>query len=115
MKLETSRAFNFRAWNGLLAYLAGDQVNSPVSRLAQSLLVPAAALLVFLMLWAVGAKNVETSLGQLPGPAKVWEQTVSLYQEHKEERAKEAAFDERMQKRFDNVIQIIYCKNFANI
>ncbi len=78
MNLATPKTFNFDAWNRLLVYLAGDQVNTPVSRLAQSVLIPAAALLVFLMLWSVGAKNVETSLGQLPGPAQVWEQTANL-------------------------------------
>lgn len=104
MTLATLKTFNFGAWNRLLGYLAGDQVNTPISRLAQSVLVPVAALLVFLMLWSVGAKNVETSLGQLPGPAQVWEQTVTLYNEHKEERAKEAAFNERMQKRLDKAI-----------
>jgi len=104
MNLANPRTFNFRAWNGLLAKLAGDQANAPLGRLAQSVLVPAAALLVFLMLWAVGAKNVETSLGQLPGPAKVWEQAVALYEEHKDERAKEAAFNERMQERLDKAV-----------
>jgi nitrate/nitrite transport system permease protein len=56
------------------------------------------------MLWAVGAQQVETSLGQLPGPAKVWEQAVALYGEHKDERAKAAAFNERMQKRLDKAV-----------
>jgi nitrate/nitrite transport system permease protein len=104
MKLATQRTFEFHAWNGLLAKLAGEQVNTPVGRLAQSVLVPAAALVIFLLLWAVGAKQVETSLGQLPGPAKVWEQTLALYDEHRQERAKEAAFDARMQQRLDKAI-----------
>ena len=104
MNLATPRTFNFRTWNGLLAKLAGEQANAPLGRLAQSVLVPAAALLVFLMLWAVGAKHVETSLGQLPGPAKVWEQAVALYEEHKDERAKEAAFNGRMQERLDKAV-----------
>ncbi|MGD8842895.1 MAG: ABC transporter permease [Gammaproteobacteria bacterium] len=79
-------------------------MNTPISRFAQSLLVPAAALLVFLMLWSVGAKHVETSLGQLPGPAQVWEQTLTLYAEHQDARGREAAFYQRMQKRLDKAI-----------
>ena len=51
------------------------------------------------MLWSAGAKNVQTSLGVLPGPAMVWEQSLSLYAEHKAERAKEDAFYGRLQKR----------------
>ena len=82
MNLATSKSFNLQSWNSILAYLAGDHVNGPAGRLARGVLVPAAALLVFLMLWAAGAKKVETSLGQLPGPVKVWEQTLALYQEH---------------------------------
>lgn len=70
----------------------------------QALMVPLIAFGVFLMLWSAGARNVETSLGQLPGPAKVWEQVITLYDEHKEERAKEEAFYSRMQERLDKAI-----------
>jgi nitrate/nitrite transport system permease protein len=63
------------------------------------IVVPAIAIGIFLVLWGAGASNVETSLGVLPGPAKVWEQTVTLYDEHKAEREKEAAFYDRMQEK----------------
>jgi nitrate/nitrite transport system permease protein len=85
----------------VLDFLGGERINAPVARLVQTTLIPVVALLVFLMLWSAGARNVETSLGQLPGPAKVWEQAVSLYQEHKDERARAAAFDARMEKRLE--------------
>ncbi len=62
-------------------------------------LVPLAALLVFLLLWSAGARNVETSLGVLPGPVQVWEQSMALYQEHQAERERADEFDERMDKR----------------
>ena len=104
MTFSNQKTFNLGAWNRLLAYLSGDQANAPLSRLAQTALVPIAAILVFLMLWAGGARNVETSLGQLPGPAKVWEQTLSLYDEHLQEREKETAFYERLQKRLDKAV-----------
>ena len=42
---------------------------------------------------------MQTSLGELPGPAQVWDQSLALYQEHRAEREKEAAFGERMKQR----------------
>ncbi|MCW8962920.1 MAG: ABC transporter permease [Gammaproteobacteria bacterium] len=77
--------------------MEGDDLNKRVTQLIHSLIVPIAAIGIFLMLWGAGAKNVETSLGVLPGPAKVWEQTVTLYGEHNAEKDKETAFYERMQ------------------
>lgn len=61
--------------------------------------VPLIAIGIFLAIWGGVASQIQTSLGQLPGPTKVWQQAVSLYDEHKEERAKEAAFYERQEKR----------------
>lgn len=61
--------------------------------------IPLMAMGLFLAIWGGLASQVQTSLGQLPGPTKVWQQTVSLYAEHKEERTKEAAFHERQDKR----------------
>jgi len=62
-------------------------------------LIPLIAIAIFLGLWHIGAKNVQTSLGQLPGPIQVWQQAGALYQEHRAERVKEAAFFERQEKR----------------
>lgn len=73
-------------------------------KLAMGLLIPSVALLIFMMLWSVGARQVQTSLGVLPGPAKVWEQTISLWDEHQAERIKEHAFYERLQKRIDKAV-----------
>ncbi|MGI9274162.1 MAG: ABC transporter permease [Endozoicomonas sp.] len=64
-----------------------------------SLLVPFLGVIVFLMLWSGAARNIDTSLGTFPGPAAVWEQMGSLYQEHQEQREKEEAFYERQEKR----------------
>ena len=61
--------------------------------------VPLVAIGMFLAVWGGLASQVQTSLGELPGPAKVWEQTVALFDEHKEERQKETAFHERQDKR----------------
>jgi nitrate/nitrite transport system permease protein len=56
-------------------------------------------IVIFLAIWDVAAKHVVTSLGNLPGPAAVWEQAGNLYQEHRAERAREAAFYVRQEAR----------------
>jgi nitrate/nitrite transport system permease protein len=73
--------------------------NEQFSLLVNKLGVPLVAIGLFLVLWAGIASQIQTSLGQLPGPAKVWEQTVVLFDEHKEERQKELAFYERQDNR----------------
>jgi nitrate/nitrite transport system permease protein len=70
-----------------------------VGRRLNALLVPLAAIALFLLAWAGAAKNVQTSLGQLPGPVQVWEQARGLLEEHRAEREKERAFHERQDKR----------------
>ena len=65
----------------------------------RSLFLPTIAIVLFLAFWAVIASQIQTSLGQLPGPAQVWGQTMVLLDEHNEERTKEAAFYERQEKR----------------
>ena len=67
--------------------------------MAKAILVPAIAFLVFLLIWGGAASQIETSLGKVPGPAKVWEQAMVLVDEHKEEREKEKHFYERQEKR----------------
>ncbi len=46
----------------------------------------------FLLLWGLLAPRVDTQLGQLPGPAQVWEAAVGLYDAWQTTRAEEAAF-----------------------
>ncbi len=66
---------------------------------------PLLGIILFLVLWHVAAKGVQTSLGALPGPVQVWEQAVNLVDEHNAERAREAAFDERQAKRKAEFLQ----------
>ncbi|MEJ2142766.1 MAG: ABC transporter permease [Gammaproteobacteria bacterium] len=61
--------------------------------------VPAMAIVLFLAIWGAIATQIQTSLGELPGPSKVWEQTMVLVDEHVAERKKEAAFIKRQEKR----------------
>ncbi|MDX1353769.1 MAG: ABC transporter permease, partial [Thiomicrorhabdus sp.] len=68
-------------------------------QLVQKLGIPLIAIGIFLAIWGAVASQIQTSLGAVPGPTKVWEQTVVLYDEHVEERTKEEAFYERQEKR----------------
>ncbi|NNG13942.1 MAG: ABC transporter permease [Gammaproteobacteria bacterium] len=62
-------------------------------------IAPAIAFLIFLLVWGISASQIETSLGVVPGPAKVWEQAQVLVDEHTEERNKADAFYARQEKR----------------
>ncbi|NIB39996.1 ABC transporter permease [Pseudomaricurvus alkylphenolicus] len=81
--------------NQVLSPKAKDMVNN-ITRMA---VIPLLGILGFLLLWSAAAQNIDTSLGKFPGPAAVWEQFGSLYEEHTTERGKEAAFYERQEKR----------------
>ena len=70
-----------------------------IKKTVNKLGVPLIAIAIFLAIWSGLASQVHTSLGAVPGPAKVWEQTLTLYGEHIEERNKELAFYERQEKR----------------
>ena len=59
------------------------------------LCVPILAVLAFLFMWSQLAQQVETSLGTIPGPKNVWEQALVLHADHKTERDKAVAFQER--------------------
>jgi nitrate/nitrite transport system permease protein len=60
---------------------------------------PVLAIVAFLLLWSQVSSGIQTSLGQIPGPAAVWEQTTALWDDHRVQREKAAAFHERQQKR----------------
>lgn len=67
--------------------------------LIRTLIIPVVGVLIFLAVWHIGASQVQTSLGTLPGPAQVWTQFTGLIQEHQQEREKETAFYERQEQR----------------
>jgi len=60
---------------------------------------PLIAIALFLGIWGMSASQVQTSLGQLPGPTAVFEQASNLVDEHVAAREKEASFYERQEKR----------------
>ncbi|MBE4617577.1 ABC transporter permease [Vibrio navarrensis] len=63
------------------------------------LLLPLIGILLFLLAWHLSARQVETSLGTLPGPAQTYQQFVNLLDEHQHERDKAQRFIERQEKR----------------
>ncbi|MBU2885310.1 ABC transporter permease [Gilvimarinus agarilyticus] len=67
--------------------------------LAKAVLTPMIGLVLFIGVWHIGAKQVDTSLGQFPGPAEVHEQWQNLRTEHISENEREAAFYERQEQR----------------
>lgn len=101
---KTRKTFESSTLDGVLNFLSGEGLVKLTGNMSRNVLVPLAAILVFLLLWTAGAKQVQTSLGELPGPAKVWDQSVALYDEHVAERGKAAAFSERMDKRVEKAI-----------
>lgn len=87
-------------WFVPLARMASGE--SPKEQLRQLWLVmgiPVAAFIGFLFLWGQLAQNIETSLGKIPGPAEVIKEARGLLEEHRSERAQEAAFYERQETR----------------
>ena len=85
--------------SGIAGVKANDAFASWLKRTTQTLGLPLIGLLVFLFIWQVGAKQIDTSLGQFPGPTQVYEQAGALVSEHNRERDRETAFYERQEKR----------------
>ncbi|MGD1957084.1 MAG: ABC transporter permease [Sphingomonadales bacterium] len=83
----------------ILKMAAGDSIQGQMRDLWRLAGVPLLAIFIFLVAWGRLAPTVETSLGAIPGPAQVWEQTGVLWEDHKAERGKETAFYERQEKR----------------
>lgn len=83
----------------IVKLVTGENPREQGNELFQLLGLPIIAIALFLGFWSVMAAQVETSLGELPGPSQVWQQSITLLDEHEEERVKEMAFYERQEKR----------------
>jgi nitrate/nitrite transport system permease protein len=79
----------------LLRLASGEDPRAQLRELWRSIGVPLLAILAFLLLWSFFAARVQTSLGQIPGPAAVWQQAGALWADHKAERVREAQFHQR--------------------
>lgn len=76
-----------------------DRLLPSLNSFLEVLVLPLLGISLFLLAWQIVASNIETSLGQFPGPEQVWEQTGSLYDDHVRERGKADKFYERQEKR----------------
>jgi len=83
----------------IVRLFVGDRPGQQIREIWHGLLVPLIAIAIFLGLWAALAPRVVTSLGAIPGPGQVWEQTQVLWADHVAERDKEAAYYERQERR----------------
>lgn len=62
-------------------------------------ILPVVGLVIFIGLWNIMAKNIDTSLGQFPGTAAVWEQANVLIDEHNAQQQASEDFYARQTKR----------------
>jgi nitrate/nitrite transport system permease protein len=88
----------------VLRLAAGDRPALQLKEIWQGVGVPVLAIVCFLALWGALAPRVQTSLGAVPGPAEVWEQSKTLWADHLGERAREVAYYERQEKRIGEAL-----------
>ncbi|MBF0309501.1 MAG: ABC transporter permease [Magnetococcales bacterium] len=83
----------------VLRLIGGDRSRGQWLAFWRLLLVPMLSIALFFGLWALLAPRVQTSLGEIPGPAMVGAQFLNLHEDHVQERRKEAAFYARQKER----------------
>ncbi len=77
----------------------GEDRKGQINLLIRSIGLPLAGILVFLLLWQGAASNINTSLGQFPGPVQTFEQFQNLEAEAEEAAVKEERFYKRQEER----------------
>ena len=93
------------AWvTPILKAAAGDSPRAQVKEIWRLLVVPLLAIAAFLLLWATLAPKVQTSLGAVPGPAQVWEETVNLHQDAVAKAVKQEKFEQMVATRNQKLI-----------
>ncbi|MBA1274692.1 ABC transporter permease [Stutzerimonas azotifigens] len=70
-----------------------------LKRWLPQVIMPLVGILAFLLFWQLVATNIQTSLGQFPGPVQVAAQFDGLVDGHLRERERAAAFYERQEQR----------------
>lgn len=76
-----------------------EDPSAQVAELWRVLGMPLLAVLAFLILWSQVSASIDTSLGQVPGPAAVARQARTLWADHVAERARAEAFYQRQAER----------------
>jgi len=97
--LKTLERIGLSALIPLIKLLMWEEPQKQMRLIGNNVLLPAVAIALFLGLWAATSSQINTSLGTLPGPAQVWQQTGVLIHEHQLEQEKKAAFYERQETR----------------
>ncbi len=69
------------------------------TRLMRSLTISSVGIALFLLLWQGTASNINTSLGQFPGPVQVWAQMQNLVDEYQREQERRVEFYTRQETR----------------
>jgi len=109
--LKTLETIGLGALIPLIKLLMWDEPQKQLRLMGSNILLPAVAIAMFLGLWAFTSSQINTSLGQLPGPVQVWQQAEDLIAEHQHEQQKKAAFHERQQAR--NAVKLAADPNAA--
>ncbi len=108
MKAKAIQLLNYSgfSWAVPIVKLAsGEDIKQQFTILWKRIGMPFCAIVLFLFLWSVAAKNVQTSLGVLPGPVMVYHQANVLWQEHMGERTKAREFYARQDARNTAILQ----------
>jgi nitrate/nitrite transport system permease protein len=90
----------------LARILLGEAAGPNLAQIWRVFGAPLVTILLFLTAWAWAAPKVDTSLGAIPGPAQVWEQAGTLYEDHVRGREREAAFYERLAERNRQLVEM---------
>jgi len=83
----------------IVKLFSGEAVLDQLNVIARNVLIPLMAIVLFLVSWSFGARQITTSLGQVPGPGMVLEQFQELWNAHLLEREKAEAFYARQDQR----------------
>jgi nitrate/nitrite transport system permease protein len=83
----------------VVAICRGEDPRVHMRQLWLDLGAPVIAIAAFLLIWSQVSSGIRTSLGTIPGPVAVWEQTKALWADHLVQRQKAVEFYERQEKR----------------
>jgi nitrate/nitrite transport system permease protein len=83
----------------IVAICRGEDPRAHMRQLWLDLGAPIVAIAAFLLVWSQVSQGIQTSLGQIPGPTAVWEQSKALWADHLVQREKAVAFYERQEQR----------------
>lgn len=95
MKYKIIKAIDVAGLNFLtpvvrLAY--GEEPRKQLKEIGQFIVVPCIAVVIFIGLWSVVAKNIKTKSGQLPGPSMTADSASAIWTFHVREGLKEDAY-----------------------